>query len=458
MATAAATQTPGNRVPPGPRGHVLFGSGPDLIRDPLDVYLKAQREYGDVVKIRVIPPYFWYLVVHPRDLEHVLVHNQKNYFKGDLFRRALTPLLGNGLFTNEGESWLAQRRLIQPTFNRNHVTALADTIVGPAQATVERWEQIAATGRPVDVLDEMTRLTLQVAGLSLFGTDLTGAASAIGEASRIVFEHASYRLNSLLPLPEWVPTGRNRRFVRARRVLDDAVFAMIAQRRRDGSKRNDLLALLMAARDEDGSSMTDTQLRNEVVTLMLAGHETTAATLAWTWYLLSEHPDEAAKLHDELDNVLGGRAPTVEDLPRLPFTEMVIQESMRLYPPAWGIARQSLADDELGGYRLPAGSILALGTYVTHRLPAFWDEPDRFDPERFTPERSAGRPRFAYLPFGGGARQCVGASFAMLESRLVLATLAQRFRPQLVPGHPVVTDATFTLRPRHGLRMTIEPC
>jgi cytochrome P450 len=306
------------------------------------------------------------------------------------------------------------------------------------------------------VLDEMTRLTLQVAGLSLFGTDLTGTASAIGSASRIVFEHASYRLNSAFPLPEWVPTRRNRRFVRARRILNDAVFAMIGERRRSGSDRQDLLALLMAARDEDGSSMTDVQLRDEVVTMMLAGHETSAATLAWTWYLLSEHPDVAEKLTAELDAVLGGRTPTVDDLARLPYADMVIHESLRLYPPAWGIARQSLADDELGGYHLPAGSILALGTYVTHRLPEFWEEPHRFEPERFTPERSAGRPRCAYLPCGAGARQCVGASFALLEARLVLATLAQRFRPRLVSGHPVATDATFTLRPRHGLRMTIE--
>src|SRR5688500_6362687 len=256
MATAVPTASRGRKVPPGPRGHFLFGSGPDLTRDPLDLYVKCQRAYGDVVKIRVIPPYFWYLVVHPRDIEHVLVHNQKNSFNGYLFRRALLPLLGNVLFTNEGESWLTQRRLIQPTFHRGHVTALADTIVGPAEELVGRWKTVSASGQAVDVLDEMTRLTLTVAGLSLFGTDLTGAARAIGSASRIVFEHASYRLNSALPLPEWVPTRRNRKFVRARRILDDAVFSMIAERRRDGSERNDLLALLMAARDEDGSAMT----------------------------------------------------------------------------------------------------------------------------------------------------------------------------------------------------------
>jgi cytochrome P450 len=229
---------------------------------------------------------------------------------------------------------------------------------------------------------------------------------------------------------------------------------MIAERRREGREHHDLLGLLMAVRDEDGSAMTDLQLRDEIVTLMLAGHETTAATMTWIWYLLSEHLDVAEKLGAELDAVLGGRTPTVED--RLPYTEQVIQEALRLYPPAWGIARQSLAEDELGGYRLPAGSVLALVTFVTHRLPELWEEPERFDPERFSPERSAGRPRFAYLPFGGGARQCVGASFAMLELRLCLAILAQRFRPRMVRDHPVVLDATFTLRPRHGLRMMIE--
>jgi cytochrome P450 len=456
MSVSAPSVSPRRDVPPGPRGHWLLGVGPAAALDPLRLYVEAWRKYGDVVRLRAIPSFSWYLVTHPRDIEHVLVHNQRNYVKGGFFRRALVPLLGNGLFTNEGDSWLAQRRLIQPAFHRGHVTALADTIVGPTEAIVERWQAIAATGQRVDVLDEMTRLTLQIAGLSLFGADLTGAASGIGAASRVVFEQANHRLNTPFPLPDWVPTSRNRRFVRARHVLDQAVFSIVEQRRREPSPRHDLLALLMDARDESGAGMTDRQLRDEVVTLMLAGHETTAATLAWTWYLLSENPEAAERLASELDSVLAGRTPTVEDLARLPYTEMVILESMRLYPPAWGVPRQSLVEDELGGYRLPAGAMLAIGTHVTHRRPDFWEEPERFDPERFSPERSASRPRFAYLPFGGGARQCVGSSFAMLESRLVLAILAQRFRPRLVPGHPVVPDPTFTLRPRFGLPMTPE--
>jgi cytochrome P450 len=443
-------------VPPGPRGHFLLGSGPDVARDPLNLYTTAHQTYGPVVKFRAIPPFSWYSVVDPGDIEHILVQNQRNYTKGAFFRKALVPLLGNGLFTNEGDSWLAQRRLIQPTFHRGHVTALADTIINPTLAAVERWQALADRGEPVDIQNEMTALTLRIAGLSLFGADLQGAAVRVEGASRIVFEQANYRLNTPFPLPAWMPTRRNRRFARALRILDQTVYSIIEQRRRDGGEYHDLLALLMDVRDESGTGMSDRQLRDEVVTLLLAGYETTAAALSWTWYLLSEHPEEAEKLTAEIDAVLAGRTPTVEDLARLPLTEMVVQESMRLYPPAWGVPRQAIADDEIGGYRLPAGTIVAIGTWVTHRHPDFWEEPERFDPTRFTAARSAGRPRFAYLPFSGGARQCVGSSFAMLEARLVLAMLAQRFRLRLVPGHPVVPDPTFTLRPRFGLPMVIE--
>jgi cytochrome P450 len=456
MAVSTPARAGRDAVPPGPRGHLLLGVAPLLARDPLGLYTSAQREYGDVVRMRAIPPFSWYQVTHPRDVEHILVHNQKNYCKGAFFRRALVPLLGDGLFTNEGDSWLAQRRLIQPTFHRQHVTALADTIIGPTEEMLARWAPLAAAGQPVDVLEEMSRLSLQIAGLSLFGVDLLGAARAIGAASRVVFEDAGRRLNNPFALPPWVPTARNRRFQRARRVLDRAVLGIIAQRRREQVERHDLLASLMNARDETGARMTDQQLRDEVVTLMLAGHETTAAALSWTWYLLSEHPDAAERLHEELDQVLGGRPPTVDDVAKLPYCQMVVDESLRLYPPAWGTARQALAPDEIGGYRLPAGAIVAIGTFVTHRNPAFWDEPDRFDPDRFSPERSTGRPRFAYFPFGGGARQCVGASLALLESRLVLAMVAQWFRPQLVPGTRVIPDPTFTLRPRGSLPMTLH--
>jgi cytochrome P450 len=456
MAASTPVTTAGRTPAPGPRGHFLWGSGPDVARDPLTLYTNARQTYGDVVRLRAIPPFSWYLVAHPRDIEHILVHNQRNYTKGTFFRRALVPLLGNGLFTSEGDSWLAQRRLIQPTFHRGHVTALADTIIGPTLAAVERWQRLAERGEPVSMVDEMTALTLRIAGLSLFGADLAGTVSRIEAASRIVFEQANYRLNTILPPPEWVPTRRNRRFMQARRVLDEAVYSIVEQRRRDGGEHHDLLALLMDVRDESGAAMSDRQLRDEVVTLLLAGYETTAAALSWTWYLLSVNPEEEEKLMTELDSVLAGRVPTVDDLSRLPHTEMVVQESMRLYPPAWGVPRQAIAEDVIGGYRLPAGSVVAIGTWVTHRHPDFWEEPERFDPERFTPARSAGRPRFAYLPFGGGARQCVGSSFAMLETRLVLATLAQRFRARPVSGHPVVPDPTFTLRPRFGLPMTIQ--
>lgn len=456
MAAARRRAAQAQRLPPGPRGSFLLGSMREAQRDPLRLYTDAHRQYGDVVRIRALSLYSWYLVVHPRDLEHVLVHNQRNYIKGDIFTRALEPVTGRGLFTNEGDSWLRNRRLIQPTFHRGHVAGLADSVIGPTRETESRWLALAGTEQPVDVLDEMTRLTMQAACHSLFGADVSGATSAISHASRVVFEHANYRMNTPFRLPTWAPTRRNRRFIEALRVLDQTVYGIIEERRQRGADREDLLGLLMAARDEDGSGMDDGQLRDELVTLLLAGHETTAAALSWTWYLLAQHPEAETRLHAELEQTLNGREPTVDDLGSLPYTERVIQESMRLYPPAWGMARQAVAADELGGYTVPKGGVLTLGTFLTHRHPEFWDEPDRFDPDRFSPERSEGRPRLAYLPFGAGARQCVGASFAMLETRLVLATLAQRVQLKLAPGQTVDPDPTFTLRPRDSLLMTLH--
>lgn len=445
------------RRPPGPFGEIVMGNGPALLRDPLSLYLAAQKTYGNIVWFRAMPPFSWYMVTEPHDIEHVLVTRQKNYVKGDFFLRALKPILGRGLFTNEGESWLQQRRLIQPTFHRGHVTALADTILRPTAARLDAWEAIAASGEPIDMLDEMTRLTLQVAGLSMFGTDVSDEANEIARSARVVFAYASYRLNEPFPWPLAVPNARNQAFKRALHDLDSVVYAIIQRRRREGSERNDLLALLMNAQDADtGAKMSDLELRDEIVTLLLAGHETTAATLSWVWYLLALNPEAETTLHAELDSVLAGRAPTAEDVPNLPYTDHVIQEALRLYPPAWGMPRQAVEEDELSGYKIPPGAVLNLCTWVTHRRPDLWEHPERFDPDRFSPERSADRPRFTFLPFGGGARQCVGSSLALLESRLVLASAAQRYRARLVPGHPVIPDPTFTLRPRYGVRMTLH--
>jgi cytochrome P450 len=325
-----------------------------------------------------------------------------------------------------------------------------------AGAMLDRW-QTQPDGQPLWVDREMMQLTLRVAGKALFGVDLVGESHALGEAFTHTSEFVNYRLGAPFPAPLFIPTRRNREFRRAAQTLDRTIYALIRERRHSGEDQGDLLSMLMQARDEDtGESLNDEQVRNEIALMMFAGHETTAVTLTWTFYLLSGHPEVERQLHAELADVLGGRAPTIQDLPDLRYTRMVIEESMRLYPPAWGVARQSVQADEIGGYHIPADAGLSLIINNVHRDPRWWPDPENFDPERFTPERSPDRPSFAYLPFGGGPRLCIGNQFAMTEAQMVLATIAQRYKLRLVPGHPVRPNPIFVLRTSHGLPMTLE--
>jgi cytochrome P450 len=307
----------------------------------------------------------------------------------------------------------------------------------------------------------MMRLTQRTAGLAFFNLDLNNEADTVGRTFTMLL--ALLLKYSFFPFPPlWVPTPRNRRLQAGLETLNKVVYGIIAERRKrashPGMDTGDLLSMLLAARDEEtGEGMSDQQLRDEVMTLLIAGYETTSVALSWTWYLLSQHPNVEQRLHAELDRVLGGQVPTVDSLDKLPYTRMVIQEAMRLYPPAFGLTRRAIAEDEIGSYRIEANSIIFVSQYCTHRHPAFWEEPEVFDPERFTPERSAGRPRFAYFPFGGGPRQCIGNNFAIMEAQLVLATIAQRYYLRLVPGHPVEPQVLVTMRPRYGLPMTLHP-
>jgi cytochrome P450 len=303
----------------------------------------------------------------------------------------------------------------------------------------------------------MMRLTLGMAGKTLFSMDLSNEADEVGRAAATVIQYANDRFTRLLPLPTNIPTPHNRRFWKALRTLDTVVQGIIDVRRREEKDAGDLLSMLLLARDEEtGEGMNDQQLRDEVRAFILAGHETTAAALAWTWYLLAQHPHIEHRLHTELVTVLDGRSPTFEDLPKLTYTKMVLEESMRLYPPGWGFERRAVADDEIGGYHIPADSLVLISPYVTHRHSAFWEDPERFDPERFTPEPLAGRPRYTYFPFGGGPRQCIGNEFAIVQCQLIIAMVAQTYRLRLVPGHPVEPEPSVTLRPRHGLLMTLQ--
>jgi cytochrome P450 len=330
-------------------------------------------------------------------------------------------------------------------------------MTGAAELFV-REREAAGPEEVVDMLDHMMKVTLRIAGTTLFGTDVTGEADEIGRAFRIGFAHVSRRMNAPALVPAWLPTPGNLAFGRAKRLLDRVVLQLIAARRRSGAQPADLLSLLLAAQDEEtGVGMTDEQVKNEVLTLLMAGHETMGAALAWTWYLLGRHPRVQDDMADEVVGRLGGRSPALEDLPRLPLTRAVFEETLRLYPPAWGQPREAIEADEINGFAIPAGAPVALSQYVTHRHPDFWEKPEQFEPSRFLPERAAGRHKFAYFPFGGGPRVCIGNHFALMEGPLVLATILQRFRVELVPGQEVLPDATFTLRPRHGVKVLLRP-
>lgn len=443
------------KIAPGPRGLPLVGSLPAFRRDPLGFYLNARREFGDVIRFRG-GPWTWYLLAHPDDVRHVLQHNHPNYRKGR-FYDLLRPTLGEGLLTSEGSFWLRQRRLAQPAFHRQRLAAFGAIMTDATAALLKRWRPYAASGEPFNIAREMMRLTLEIVGRTLFSTDVTGEADAVGRALTVVIKHVNDLETRFFPLPANFPTPANRRYRRAQRTLDEVVRHVIEERRRAGTDHGDLLSMLLLAQDEEtGATMSDRHLRDEVMTIFLAGHETTANTLSWTVYLLSKHPDVERRLHAELVEVLGGRTPTVEDLPRLRYTGMVIEEALRLYPPVWGFGRQAITDDEIGDYYLPANSLVILSPYVTHRHPDFWENPEDFDPERFTPERAAGRPRFACFPFSAGPRQCIGNAFAMMEAQLILAMVAQTYRLDLVPGHPIEPEPTVTLRPRYGVMMTLR--
>lgn len=441
------------RVAPGPRGHWLWGSLPQFRDDPIHALQDPWRAYGDVVRLRFGPKRV-HLLVHPDHVRHVLQENNKNYGKQTIGFAKLRKLLGNGLLTSEGEFWLRQRRIAQPAFHRQRIAGFGGAMVRATSEMLARWQP----GATLDIAAEMMALTLRIVGQTMLSADVSHEAGTVGNAITWLLEDFNVRIKSAIDWPLMIPTRSNRRFLRERAALDRVVNGIIEERRKPGAAQpEDLLSMLMAARDEEtGGAMDDRQLRDEILTVFLAGHETTANALTWTFYLLSQNPDAEARLASELSHVLAGRAPGLEDLARLPWTRAVVDEAMRLYPPAWMITRSVTGDDVVGGYRLPAGSLVFLVPHLTHRHPAFWPEPERFDPERFTAEKAAQHPRFAYFPFGGGPRQCIGNSFALMEAQLLLATIGQRWRLSLAPGHPVALEPLITLRPRHGMKMVLQ--
>ena len=435
-------------APPGPRGHILGDNLREYARDPLGFLSRCAREYGDIVQLRFMGQTF-YLLSHPDLIEYVLVENNRNFTKARILRRN-GRLLGEGLLTSQGEFWRRQRRLAQPAFHRKRIAANAEVMATFAERSLDGWRD----GQTIDIHEEMMRLTLEIVAKCLFGADVGAEAEDVGRAMKVALKDFSSQ-RRLIRIPKSIPTPHNLRFERAARRLDKIVHTIIEERRRSEEDRGDLLSMLMLAEDESGERMTDKQLRDEVMTLFLAGHETTANALAWTFWLLSLNAAAEAELAEELERVLGGRPPTAADLSRLSFVECVIKESMRLYPPAWVMGREAVGECQVGGYRMPAGSTALMSQWVVHRDPRYHHDPQRFRPDRWTAGYEKGLPRFAYFPFGGGPRQCVGAGFAMTEARLVLAAVARRFRMELVPGQRVEPYPSITLRPGAGIRMTL---
>jgi cytochrome P450 len=440
-----------NRRPPGPSRTWLFGNLKEFGRDQLGSMTRWAREYGDLVSARFGPKRVVF-ANHPELVEQVLVEQNRKFIKHYRLRRTKRTL-GQGLLTSEGDFWRSQRKLAQPAFHRERIAAYARLMVDFTERMLESW----ADGQVRDVQDDMMRLTLEIVAKTLFDAEIGGDTADASAAMETLMRAFIARSGSLVNPPHWLPTPHNLRVERAIRRLERILVSIIAQRRKSGEDRGDLLSMLLHAQDEDsGRRMSDRQLRDEVMTLFMAGHETTANTLAWTWFLLAGHPDAEARLHAELDLVLDGRPPTVADLPRLAYTERVVNETLRVFPTVWVVGREAIEPVELDGYRIPAGTTVFMPQWVIHRDGRWYDDPEVFRPERWEGGLIQRIHRYAYFPFGGGPRLCIGNNFAQMEATLVLATIAQKFRITLAPDAVVEPLATITLRPAHGVKVILE--
>ncbi len=458
MATASdgmvAKRSP-RRLPPGPRGYPLIGVLPHLIRDPAGYCTAAMLEFNDLVRLDLGITSI-YLVTLPEHIHHVLVENHENYWKGQLFQRA-RYFFGKGLVLNEGEGWRHQRTLMQPAFAHRRVAALVPLMADVVTQRLDSWQAAALAGRPISMGKEMMTLTLRIIAKTMFSLSIDDAeVTGMARAFNVALGHMTLRMFTFF-LPEWVPLKGQQACREAVATLEATTYRILRARRQSGEEPDDLLAMLLSARDERGEGMSDVELRDEVMTTLFGGYEATADALTWAWYLLDQNPEADAKMRAEVAAVTGGRTPTFEDLTRLTYTAQVAEEAMRLFPPFWFYTRTAHRDDEIGGHRLPAGALTLLCPYATHRNPAFWNEPEAFRPERFAPENAADRPRHAYFPFGTGQRMCIGRHLAMLELQLILAMVAQRYRPRLSPGRAVVPRAGTSLRSQDGIWMIPDP-
>ncbi|KUY80804.1 cytochrome P450 [Burkholderia sp. RF4-BP95] len=442
------------RLAPGPRGSVVMGNLAEYKRNPVTMLLKLQQQYGDIARNR-LGPFLTHALAHPDGVQHVLQDNHRNYVRGRFYDN-FKMFFGDGLLTTDGEFWRRHRRVVQPLFHRKQVESHAAALGDAALALVERWLKQPAHA-PFDVVEEMMRVSLRMLGLMLFNADISRHADDVGPAVRFGIAAMMPQGNLNDFVPRWMPTPFNRRIAHARRGIDTIVDAIVAEHRAGHCETSDVISLLLAARDpETGVPLTEREVHDEVMTVFLAGHETTGSGMAWGLYALAQHPDVLRRLREELDAVLGGRAPDAADLERLPYLVQTVDEILRLYPPIWGFTRDLVDDDEIGGYHVPAGSSVFMSPYVTHRHPALWANPDAFDPENFGSHAPA-RHKYAYFPFGGGMRKCIGYQTALLQMRVLIAVVAQHVDLSAVPGHSLDTGATISLRPRDGIRLIAKP-
>jgi len=436
-------------------GYPVVGVLPDLRRDPLNFFVETVRDWGDIVELKFgIEKVL--MVSRPDYIRHIVQDNRENYHKSK-FVQLLSPILGDGMFLAEGEIWKSQRQCSAPAFQGCQLKAMTGHMRDATADLIYRWRQKELRAQPVAIVPEMMRLSLDMVLRSLFNVRLDQEFSEIYDALTTILTDTEERFWSYLSLPRWMPTPHNLRFRQALQVLDDFVYGIIEERRRNPQGHSDLLTLLLAAAERQPSSKAgDKLLRDQVLSIILAGHDTTANSLAWSWILLSRHADVASRLKEEVDRVLGPRLLSFEDVPQLTYTKMVFDEVLRLYPPLWTFSRTAQADDRLGAHRIPKGTNVMLCAYAVHRRPSLWSNPEGFDPERFNPGKTPEHDRFAYIPFGGGPRRCLGARFAALEATIALSMIAQVFRLELVPGQRIEAEPMITLRPSDDARMVLR--
>jgi cytochrome P450 len=440
--------------PPGPRGYPFVGVLPHMRRDSLHFLTAMAHTYGDIVTLP-FGPLRVYFLCHPDHIAYVLQQHHRNYRKSP-FTDRVRPLLGQGLATSEGTLWRTQRRLMQPAFQRARLAPLAETITSTTHTMLERWQALAAAGIAVDIMAEMLRLTGEVIIRAVFGTSLPTESETLFADFTTVTRYTWQRMLALTPWSARLPTLGRYRCSRALARLEAMIQQHMEARQHQDGAADDLLALLLAARDPTtGAPMTAQQVRDEVMTLVFAGHETTAVALTWTWYVLAHHPDVQGRVRREALEVFAGSRPTLAALARLPYTRMTIQEVLRLYPPAWILARTALADDVIGGYPIPAQTTVLLSPYVTHRHPTFWPNPERFDPQRFAPPQVAAQPPGAYVPFSAGPRACLGEHMAMMEMSLIVAYVVQAYQLTLRTGQRILPQPSLTLRPSQGVHLVL---